>query len=185
MNWFRAVSIVTPALLALPTAAQEVRQLGPHVHGESHLQIAVEGRTLQMELHAPAADIVGFETVPATDAQRAAVAAASEVLRDPIALFGIPAAAGCTIGSAEVSVEEETPDPAPGPGAPPAARHAEFHAEYQLACTNLPAISGLNFAFFTLFPNASELHVDLLSGGGTFSLEATRAAPMVSTGNMF
>jgi hypothetical protein len=185
MDRFRVVSVLVP-LLALPATAQEVRQLGPHVHGESHLQIAVEGRTLQMELHAPAADIVGFETVPATDSQRAAVAAAGTLLRDPLALFGIPAAAGCALGSVDVSLEEEAPDAAPRPGAPsPAARHAEFHAEYHLACTNLPAITGLNFAFFSRFPNATVLRVDVLSTRGSFSFEATRAAPMVSTRNMF
>jgi hypothetical protein len=191
-------------LLACPASAQDTRQLGPHVHGASHLTVAVEGRTLQMELHAPGADIVGFEYAPSTDQQRAAVAAATATLRDPVGLFGIPAAAGCSLTKAEVKLAEEDEDEhdqppagagalgptaaapvAPAPSTPAAPMHTEFQVAYQLTCNNLAAITALNLAFFARFPNAATLDIDLITARGAFSLEATKAAPAVSTRNMF
>jgi hypothetical protein len=197
-----AIALVSAGLVslpALPARAQDTRQLGPHVHGNSHLTMAVEGRTLQMELHAPGSDIVGFEFAPSTDQQRAAIAAATNILKDPIGLFGIPAGAGCSMTKAEVKLVEEDEDEtdpgagaAPGPTAapPPAnaaapAKHAEFQVAYTLTCTNLPAITGLNFTFFAKFPNATVVHVDLVTARGAFSMEVQRAAPAVSTRNMF
>jgi hypothetical protein len=189
---------VAAACLALPAVAQEVRQLPPHVHGQSHLSIAVEGKNLAMELHAPGNDIVGFEYAPSTDAQRAAVAAATNTLRDPIGLFGIPAAAQCTLGKAEITLAEEDEDEhaaaAPGATAAPAppasvaaptAKHSEFQVAYALTCNDVAAIASLSFAFFAKFPNALEVHVDLLTGKGAFSLDVQRANPNVSTRNMF
>jgi hypothetical protein len=190
-------------LAASPTLAQQTRQLGPHLHGEGHLSIAVEGRTLQMELQAPGADIVGFESAPTTPAQRAAIAAATATLSDPIALFGIPAAAACTPGKVQVSVVEEEEDedaqapsataapglaaPAPAPARPTPApsKHTEFRVSYELTCGNLPAITGLNFAYFAKFRNAMELRVDLVTAKGAFSFEVPRAKPALTTRNLF
>jgi hypothetical protein len=199
------VSASLASVVALPLAAQTTRQLGPHVHGESRLAIAAEGRTLKMELHAPGADIVGFEHMPSNNTQRAAIAAATATLSDPIGLFGIPAAAQCVVTKVEVSLVEEeeeaaqapaggaspgalaaAPPPAPArPAAPAAEMHTEFEATYELTCANLAAITGLNFAFFAKFRNAGELDVELATARGTFSFEVPRAKPAVSTRNMF
>lgn len=97
---------LTLALL-LPTAlvAQETRDLDAHEHGHSALNIAIEGNDLAMELEAPGADIVGFEYVASTDADRAKIAAAIAMLSDPLSLFVLPAAAGCTVVSVEAALE--------------------------------------------------------------------------------
>lgn len=188
------------ALLTMPAVAQDVRQLPPHVHGTSELTIAVEGKNLSMELHAPGNDIVGFEYLPSTDAQRAAVAAATVQLKDPLALFGVPAAAQCAVQKADVVVAEEDENEdaaAPGAGAAPAVpapaapagpaapRHSEFQVAYELTCGNAAAITGLNFAFFQKFQNAQQVDVNLVSGRGAFSFAVPRANPAASTRNMF
>jgi hypothetical protein len=174
-----------------PAAAQDVRQLPPHVHGASDLTIAVEGKKLSITLHSPGNDIVGFEYAPSTDAQRAAVAAATNLLKDPLSLLGVPAAAQCAVTKTETVLAEEEDDediaaPAPAaPAGPAAPRHSEFQNTYELTCGNVPAITGLNFAFFQKFPNAQTVHVDLVTGKGAFSFDVPRANPMVSTRNMF
>ena len=81
------------ALLASPAIAEESRQLDSHEHGVGELNIAVEGKTVVMELHAPGADIVGFEYVAESDADRAAVDAAVARLAAPLDLFVLPDAA--------------------------------------------------------------------------------------------
>jgi hypothetical protein len=195
------IAIVSTSLVyaaALPASSQETRQLGPHVHGASHLTIAVDGKSLQMELHAPGSDIVGFEYAATTPQQRAAVTAATTTLSDPIALFGIPAGAACAVGKVQVSIVEEGEDEAaaaaPAAGAvtakpatplPAPAKHSEFQVSYQLTCANLSAISGLNVTYFSKFKNATDLDIDLVTARGAFSLEATKTKPSVSTKNMF
>ena len=71
-------------LIALPALAEQAehRQLGPHVHGQGTLDIAIEGKKIEMELVAPGMDIVGFEHVASTDEQKAAVEKAKAKLTD-------------------------------------------------------------------------------------------------------
>lgn len=95
------------AVVALAAQAEEPRQLGAHVHGVSHLDVAIEGQTLEMALAAPGMDIVGFEHAPSSPAGETAVAEALAALRSPLALFVLPKAAGCTVESAEAALELE------------------------------------------------------------------------------
>jgi len=60
-----------------------------------------------MELHAPGADIVGFEYKAKTAEDRAKVDAAVATLARPLDLFALPAAAGCSVVQASASLESE------------------------------------------------------------------------------
>ena len=64
------------AVVATPAFAQEARQLNAHEHGVGQLDIAFDGDQIAMELHAPGADIVGFEYGAESAEDRAAVDAA-------------------------------------------------------------------------------------------------------------
>ena len=86
----------------LARAADEHRELGPHVHGHGKLNIAVENKRVSMELEVPGMDIVGFEHDASTDDQKAAVEKAKAQLAQPLAVFKLPAAAGCTVADAKV-----------------------------------------------------------------------------------
>ena len=85
---------------AAPTlvrAAEEHRELGPHVHGHGTLNIAVENKRVSMELEVPGMDIVGFEHDATTDDQKTVVEKAQRrSSRKPLEVFKLPAAAGCT-----------------------------------------------------------------------------------------
>ena len=72
-------------ILVSPALADEVehRQLGPHVHGQGTLDIAIEGKKISMDLVAPGMDIVGFEHIATTDAQKQAVEKAKAKLLQP------------------------------------------------------------------------------------------------------
>ncbi len=158
------LAAVTFAGTALAQAPE--RQLGAHVHGESHLDIAVDGDTVAMALHAPGADIVRFEHEPGSDAERAAVAAAIATLGNPLDLFRFPAAAGCSVVSASAEmVEEEHHDDAPAAGAAEE-HHAEFSAAYEIRCTDIQAARLLTFPFFDAFPNAEMVEVQMVGPRG-------------------
>ena len=86
----------------------EKRQLERHEHGVSTLKIALEDQTLEMELEAPANDIVGFEHAPENKSQKAAIAKALSFLKSKPGVFKPSSAANCRIEdvSGEFEVEK-------------------------------------------------------------------------------
>lgn len=100
-----------PSALAIIAAsavsADESRQLSAHEHGVGQLDIAIENGQIAMELHAPGADIVGFEYAAESAEDRAKVDEAVATLARPLDLFVVPAAAGCTVVEASASLESE------------------------------------------------------------------------------
>ena len=91
-----ALAVSLPAI-----AAEEHRELGPHEHGHGKLNIAIEGNRVSMELEVPGADIVGFEHEASTPDQKAAVEKAKATLSDALAVFKLPAGAGCKLAEAQ------------------------------------------------------------------------------------
>ena len=94
-------------LVATPSFAEDTRALDAHEHGVGELNIAVDGNTVAMELHAPGADIVGFEYEATSAEDRAAIDAAVAVLARPLELFVLPAAAECSVTKASAGLESE------------------------------------------------------------------------------
>jgi hypothetical protein len=60
----------------------EHRQHGAHVHGLAILNLALDGQQIRIELHSPAANIVGFEHAPASAVHHAALDQAVARLQD-------------------------------------------------------------------------------------------------------
>ncbi len=59
----------------------------PHVHGQGIITVVREGELLQVELVAPAGDVVGFERAPASDEEKRHVRDALALLEDPGAII--------------------------------------------------------------------------------------------------
>ena len=194
------------SLIAAPALAEDTRQLDAHEHGVGELNIAFDGSQIAMELHAPGADIVGFEYEATSGEDLAAIEAAIAKLKQPLALFGLPDAAGCTVTSAMAKLEGEEDhedhdedehddheehddhddhsdhddhddhDEKDG--------HTEFHVEYLLTCADTSAVDTITFAYFEAFPNALEVEVQVLSDTGATSFEVERDAPTLDLGNL-
>jgi hypothetical protein len=103
----RSFSAVLLLLSASAVAAEDARQLDAHEHGVGQLDIAFDGDQIAMELHAPGADIVGFEYAADSSEDRAKVDAAVATLARPLDLFSLPAVAGCSVVEASASLESE------------------------------------------------------------------------------
>ncbi len=88
--------------------AEEARQVDAHEHGVGKLDIAFDGQKIVMELHAPGADIVGFEYEAKSADDLAAIDAAIVKLTAPLGLFTIPADAKCGVIQASAELESET-----------------------------------------------------------------------------
>lgn len=190
--------LAATALLATSVSAEDTRQLDAHEHGSGQLDIAFDGPQIALELHAPGADIVGFEYAAVSAKDRAAVDAAVATLAGPLDLFVLPKAAGCSVVQAAAKLEsddghddhddehvhkdhahEEHDDQVTETG------HTEFHAEYLLTCADPSAITRITFAYFDTFPNALEVEVQIISDAGATSFEVERDAPTLDLRGMF
>lgn len=181
---------------SLPAAAQaETRQLGTHLHGHGHLDVAAENDALSMELRVAGADIVGFEHLPASAAEQAAIDAALATLSDSSSLFTFPAAAACRQESAEASLvvlSDPAEDEPHGHSHSHAhaedkvdGGHAEFHSRYLFICDNPAAVDRIALSYFEAFTNAQELTVQLVADGASFGHVLTRAAPVLDLPRRF
>jgi len=195
------------AIVATPTFAEETRQLDAHEHGVGQLDIAFDDTQIAIELHAPGADIVGFEYGAESAEDRAAVEVAVATLAKPLDLFVLSEAAGCSVvnASAGLESEENHDEHADDHGDKHAdeehghddhaeegredhaseAGHTEFHAEYLLTCADPTAITDITFAYFDAFPNALEVEVQVISHTGATSFEVERDAPTLDLRGMF
>lgn len=171
---------------ATPASAQQQdepqRQLGAHAHGVGKLDIAIERRSVEIELEAPGSDIVGFEHAAKTAEQKQAVTQARATLAKPLALFKLPDAAGCKLASAKVKLvgggtHDHDHGHAKSDKAKPADTHSEFHAEYKLTCAKPELIQSIDFDYFKAFPRAETLEVTLIGPKTQAKQKVTRDKP--------
>lgn len=150
-----------------------------HVHGESKVKLAVEGNVVEIEFESPAHDIVGFESMPKTAKQRAAVESAVAALKKGEALFRLTPGAGCKLEEAEV----ETPLAESGHKEEhkhaEEEEHSEFHAHYHFRCAQPGRLKGVEVRLFDSFRTMREVEVSAILPGGQ------RAASLKPGANRF
>lgn len=162
-------------------AAEESRELGPHVHGRGTLAIAIEANDVQMEFSAPGMDIVGFEHEADTGRQKKAVQAALADLREPLKLFALPDHAECTVTSADVTLiaGDREDHGAAAEADEHEGGHAEFRATYALTCGDPSQITSMDFPYFDRFRDAEALDVTIVDANGETAFEVSREARRV------
>ncbi len=143
-------------------SAGEVRQSGPHVHGISHLDVAMEGDTLEVSLAAPGHNIVGFEHPPYTPQQTRQFDAALAILKLP-ASWLIPAGgAGCSM--IEARVEPHGYDVGDKP-ASETDDHTDIDAHYRYRCRSPEGLDHIDVGLADFFPETQQVVVDLVMPG--------------------
>lgn len=170
------------------SAEEKFRQLDSHVHGHGSLNIAIEGKVVEMELEVPGADIVGFEHKPGNSEEEAAIKAALEKLKQGGALFQFPSDAKCDLerSTAELVTENDGHNhkhDTEKHGDHKTDRHKEEHAEfvayYRFGCADPDQITELRLPYFDAFPNSEELEIQMISRRGTRGFEVERANPVL------
>ena len=150
--------------------------LGAHEHGVAKLNVVLDGNTLELGLDSPAMNLVGFEHVASTDADKAKVAAARQQLEQPLKLFGLAQAAGCT----EENQELESPLFEAADKQAQGHQHADIEAHYQLTCANPDKLTRIDLApLFKTFPQTQKVNVQLIGPNGQKGVEATAAKAVV------
>jgi len=60
--------------------------------------------------------------------------------------------------------------------------HTEFHAEYSLICSNIEALTQIDFAYFEVFPNSKQVALQLISQSGARAFDIKSGAPRLDLG---
>ncbi|ATG45520.1 DUF2796 domain-containing protein (plasmid) [Phaeobacter sp. BS52] len=60
------------------------------------------------------------------------------------------------------------------------ATHSEFHASYTLDCAKPEALSNMTFAYFTAFPHAQSVDVQVIKSTGARAYQVDRNAPVLN-----
>ncbi|WP_044872649.1 DUF2796 domain-containing protein [Pseudomonas sp. LFM046] len=152
--------------------------LGAHEHGVAQLNVALDGKTLELELESPAMNLVGFEHVATSDADKAKVVATRTALDTPLELFAIPTEAGCTVTSRELEsplFDNAHHDDEASKGHD----HSDIHAHYTLVCATPEALQALDITpLLKRFPATQKIQVQLIGPNGQqgAELSATNAS---------
>ncbi|MCS4315356.1 hypothetical protein M2397_005686 [Pseudomonas sp. BIGb0381] len=163
--------------------------LGAHEHGVGRLNAVLDGQALELELDSPAMNLVGFEHVATSAADKAKVAAARKQLENPLALFNLPKAAGCVISTQELNSplfgdkpeadhdDDDHDDDAKDGAHEHHHDHSEIHAHYQFTCAKPAALGNLDLTqVFKTFPATQKIQVQLIGPSGQQGVEATATA---------
>ncbi|MCB1800776.1 MAG: DUF2796 domain-containing protein [Gammaproteobacteria bacterium] len=183
--------VLTAALLALVVLGasadekhehdheHEHRQHGAHVHGIASLNLALEGDEVHVELDSPAANIVGFEHAPSSEADHAALDKAVATLKDGDRLFRFNVEAGCRMEKAEVTSSLLHEEHAVHEGKHDhenheehghakheqdkreheAESHSDIEAAYHFECEHPGKLTQLTVELFETFPGTERLNV--------------------------
>ena len=167
----------------------EHASLGAHEHGVGRLNAVLDGQALELELDSPAMNLVGFEHMATTAADKAKVAAVRKQLENPAALFNLPTAAGCVVSTQELNSplfgdkpEADHDDDDHDHDAKDGAHehhhdHSEIHAHYQFTCATPTALSNLDLSqVFKTFPATQKIQVQLIGPSGQQGVDATATA---------
>ncbi|MBO0495930.1 DUF2796 domain-containing protein [Pseudomonas sp. Marseille-Q1929] len=162
--------------------------LGAHEHGVGRLNAVLDGQALELELDSPAMNLVGFEHVATTAADKAKVAAVRKQLENPLALFNLPKGAGCVVSSQELNSplfgdkpeadhDDDDDHDHDAKGGEHHHDHSEIHAHYQFTCATPTALSNLDLTqVFKTFPATQKIQVQLIGPSGQQGVEATPTA---------
>lgn len=190
---FTTALVLAQAIAVHTIMAGEYRQHGAHEHGVAHLNVAVEGNDLTIELFSPAANIVGFEHYPRTQVQKDQVKEARKKLEATQTLFQLPAQAQARVlrSMVETDIDSDSSDALHHHEQDGVheedeksghdhhedghvhERHSDFKAEYHFICNKPEKLGYLDVILMRIFPGIERIEVQILTDTGQAAKELT------------
>lgn len=139
---------------------QHSKTKGAHEHGTAQINLAVEGKVVDIELHVPAMGIVGFERIATSAADKKKQSDALAKLKANIAQIVIfePAMA-CNISVKKIEIEQEKPD------------HAEVDGDFTAICAQYAGGTKVLFGLTKFFPAIHAVKVQAVGSTGSNGAE--------------
>ena len=198
------MAVVACAMFSAGLFADGYRHADVHVHGAGHLNFAIEGRQVHIELATPGFDILGFESIR-SDAQRKQLKDALQALEKGD-LWSFTPTASCTLKAASAAVngehEEDHHHHHDGHhdshhgrhghddhhhSHPEKQLHDEHHesahmniaATYVYECANIAGLNSISTRLFQRFGNSEQLQVQGFTDAGQIASQMSRQRPEV------
>ncbi|WP_022962912.1 DUF2796 domain-containing protein [Halopseudomonas pelagia] len=160
--------------------------LSAHEHGVGSLNLVVDGNDVSIELDSPADNLLGFEYLPTSDADKAKVKALRTQLNEAEALFVFPAAADCSLKEVELNsplfdavADEHGHDHDHGEKEKAAEAHADIQAHFHFTCTQAAKLDQIQVALFSAFPGTERLLLQAIGPKGQQGGELTAAQNLI------
>lgn len=169
------------ALSATPGISLAADNPGSHQHGHAQLQMAIDGTRIELFLVSPAANLVGFEQAPATEAQREKVREVTAWARQTPMITH--AERPCTVTDAALQAtwshgEDEHDHNHDHDHGHQHEGHADLEISQTLDCPGLTASTELETTLMAQFPAMEQLEVQWVGpagqGGARLSPEQVR-----------
>lgn len=127
--------------------------LGSHEHGSIKLDLAVEGKNIELEIDGAAESFLGFEHAAKTAKEKKAFSDAQNLWENDLTtkLFVLDNKLGCSV--VEASFDQEQ-----GKG-----NHSDIEAKAKITCQNNLKGQKVEVAFKKYFTHIKKLQVDLVS----------------------
>lgn len=152
--------------------------LGTHTHGVSQLMVAIVGDQIDIRFESPAMNLLGFEHVATSMADKSAVSAAIATLKNHGALFTFDKGQ-CTTVHFAIDTASVLPTKASSHDhhhGHDDDSHNEITAEYQFSCNTTANLSSIRVGLFQAFPGIQQIQAKWL-------YEAAQGAISLTPGN--
>ena len=147
---------------ALAIASNSAAKEGAHVHGLVRLDVAIDAKTLTVQLEAPLDSLLGFEHRPRTAAQKQAADALLKKMNDGATLIRPQEAAACKL--TKVTVESETLQSTKPAGKDK--EHADLDASFEFTCDQPDKLTFIEIGFFDAFKHTRKIDVQVAGPKG-------------------
>lgn len=143
---------------------------GAHVHGVAQLFVVLQGQQLDIELHSPAMNLLGFEHRANSAEDRARVESAKASLADANSRFQI-ASARCQLTHHKLDFSSVVKNSGHGNEKhdthhhDKAGSHHDIEAHYSYRCTQPDQLASLKTTIRTAFPGIQSLQVQWIVDG--------------------
>lgn len=162
----------TAALLGmLTTGVQAQPALAPHVHGEAMLEVVLEGQALNITLHSPAINLVGFEHPAATEQEKAGLQALESSMHAPEYWIELPSSADCALSRVEIGQHHEASldgdedhehEHEESAGAP-TDEHMDLSFDYRFLCASPENLDSARILLFDRYPALTALTAQVIT----------------------
>jgi hypothetical protein len=145
--------VAAAPVLAGVSAASGHEEHSAHVHGQAQLTVATDGDLLEIMLESPAANLLGFEQKPVTEAQQSAWQQQQSLLKSGQWLQ-LPAIAQCVLQ------QQQLADPWGKAG-----QHADIGISLSYQCKAAELLNEVKVTLFTTAADLQQIDVQWVSGG--------------------
>lgn len=177
LNIIMLIIICSSLLAHADSSQQQGANLEAHMHGLSEMTIAIEGKSLEIQITSPAMNLIGFEHKARTTKDIEMVENAVSLLGKHATLFSL-SGDHCTLVNTSVDVsgvidsyhDEHEEDSHAEHG-----NHSEIIANYHYNCEGVEKLSAINVTLFDIFSGIHQLRVmwvtETLQGATTLNAE--------------